>query len=99
MHKWLWEMFAVVVVAYCLYLSPKFVLAAAAVVFISGSILLTIIGYAMAKWSMPRPADFWLQLWYPGSEFKGEKLSPTRLFLYRLLYLPVRPKDSTRNLK
>jgi hypothetical protein len=97
MHKWLWEVFAVVVVAYCLYLSPRFVFEAAGTVFIGGGILLTIFGYFAAKYSMPRPASFWLQLWYPDSECKEEeKLSPARRFLFRMIYWPVRPKDLSR---
>jgi hypothetical protein len=53
MHKWLWEAFAVATVTYCLYLSPKVVLEIALVIFVGGGILLTIIGYAAAKYSMP----------------------------------------------
>jgi hypothetical protein len=96
MHRWLWEVFAVVVVAYCLYLSPRLVLWAAGIVFIGGGLLLTIFGYLAAKYSMPRPADFWLQLWYPDSKFEGERMSPAKLFLFRMIYWPVRPKDSTQ---
>ena len=97
MHKWLWEVFAVVVVAYCLYLSPRFVFEAAGTVFIGGGILITIFGYSAAKYSMPRPASSWSQLWYPDSEGKEEeKLSPARRFLFRLIYWPVRPKDLSR---
>ncbi len=93
MHRWLWEVFAGVVVAYCLYLSPRFVLWTAGIVFVGGAVLLTIVGYAAAKWSMPRPASFWLQLWYPDQS--TEKMPPVRRFFMKIPYWPGRPKDST----
>jgi hypothetical protein len=95
MYKWLWEVFAVVVVAYCLYLSPVIALDIAAVVFFGGGLLLTLVAYAAAKYSMPWPANFWLQLWYPDSKNAGEKMSPSRLFFYRMIYRSIRPKDGT----
>ncbi len=60
MRKWLWEVFAVVVVGYCLYFSPIFVLWTAVVVFVGGGILLTVVAYAAARFSMPRPASSYL---------------------------------------
>jgi hypothetical protein len=54
MHKPLWQVFCVVVVAYSLYVMPKFVLWTAAAVFIGGGLFLTIFAYAAARYSMPR---------------------------------------------
>jgi hypothetical protein len=51
---------------------------------------------AGAKYSMPRPASFWLQLWYPDSKVDGEKMSSARLFLYRIIYRSIRPKYSAQ---
>jgi hypothetical protein len=89
MRKWLWDAFAIVVVAYCFYLSTKIVLAIAATVFIGGGFLLTIFGYLAAKYSMPHPTSFWLQLWYPDSKIDGEKLSSAKLFLFRIIHRPI----------
>lgn len=86
MHRWLWEAFAVATVAYCLYLSPKVVLEIGLLIFIGGGILLTLVGYAAAKYSMPRPASFWLQLWYPDNKRAGKKMPPMKRFLLRLIY-------------
>ena len=92
MFKWLTILFAGVVGVSLVFRpwSWTVVAWAAGIVFMGGSVLLTIIGYAAARYSRPRPASFWLQLWYPNEW--PEKMPPVRRFFYRLIYF--RPKDS-----
>ncbi len=59
MLKPLWNLFCMVIVAYCLLKAPLFVLGVAAAVLIGGGIFLGAFSYACARWSMPRKAtDF-----------------------------------------
>lgn len=94
MHKWLATLFIVVVAARVLFVgwSWPFRVWAAVIVLVGGGILLTLIGYAQPNWSMPRPASFWLQLWYPDQW--AEKMPPASCVFYRILYWPSRPKDA-----
>lgn len=86
MHRWLWEAFAVSTVAYCLCLSPKSCFEIALLIFVGGGILLILVGCTAAKYSMPSPASFWLQLRYSENESAREEISAVRRFLLRLIY-------------